>query len=63
MNIVEKSTELNASQAKFLFTYHSPHFPQQVGMTENKKFRNSKTRWFWNQKLEMRFVQNVLSTY
>ena len=30
MNIVEKNTELNASQAKFLFTYHSPHFPQQV---------------------------------
>ena len=30
MNIVEKSTELNASQAKFLFTYRSPHFPQQV---------------------------------
>ena len=29
MNIVEKSTELNASQAKFLFTYRS-HFSQQV---------------------------------
>ena len=32
-------------------------------ITENKKFRNSKTRWFWNRKLEMRFVQNILGTY
>ena len=31
--------------------------------TENKKFWNLKTTWFLNPKLEMHFVQNVLSSY
>ena len=46
MNIVEKSTELNASQAKFLFTHVLLISHNKWFMTENKKFRNAKTRWF-----------------
>ena len=63
MNMVRKAHNLMLVKQQFGLPITLLPIFHKLIMTENKKFWNLKTTWFWNPKLEMRILQNFLSTY